>query len=326
MDDVAGNWASITGLLEHAGQPFADTSLFAVNAVCRLMRQQVTVALSGDGGDEGFGGYDFYRWIESMDRLQALPPIVRRGASILLTPLSRIGAAPKSLPQRIRELDFGDDTAFVQSLFSWMREQEHRAFCLNRDVLPLSRLFEPQWQHQLPAGSSRLERLSMLATEVNVRLLLPNEFLFKVDTASMKESLEVRVPLLDEDLFAFTLSLPHHLKVTGRTCKKVLRNIALRRLPAKIAAKEKKGFCLPVDKWVNSEFKARLKDELLGASSKLPNYFRPNAYRPVVEAFCDGENYPGVSRENLYHRIIMLLSVHLALSRDSIATLNSTRS
>src|SRR5919202_837371 len=76
MDDIPGTWDYITGLLLHAGQPFADTSLFAVNAVCRLMRRHVTVALSGDGGDEGFGGYDFYWQIGTIDHLQILPVVL----------------------------------------------------------------------------------------------------------------------------------------------------------------------------------------------------------------------------------------------------------
>ena len=72
--------------------------------------------------------------------------------------------------------------------------------------------------------------------------MLPNDFLFKVDTASMRESLEVRVPMLDEDLFAFGLSLPHACKVEGRSPKKVLRAVAERWLPASIARKPKWGF------------------------------------------------------------------------------------
>src|SRR5206468_9826008 len=107
-----------------------------------------------------------------------------------------------------------------------------------------------------------LERLSLQATEVNTRLLLPNDFLFKVDAASMKESLEVRVPMLDEELFAFGLSLPHHLKVNGRTCKRVLRAIAQRKLSPKVANKPKMGFGIPVDAWVNADFKTRLRDAL----------------------------------------------------------------
>ena len=84
-----GTWDHVTGLLLHAGQPFADTSLFAVNAICRLMRQHVTVALSGDGGDEGFGGYNFYWRLARIARWQRLPVPVWRGASAALARLAR---------------------------------------------------------------------------------------------------------------------------------------------------------------------------------------------------------------------------------------------
>src|SRR5207253_9489842 len=138
--------------------------------------------------------------------------------------------------------------------------------------------------------------------------------LFKVETASIRESLEIRVPMLDEDLFAFGLSLPHCLKVNRRTCKRVLRAVAKRKLPPSVANKPKWGFAIPVDSWVDADFKAHLRDVLLSSSSKLSEYFRPEAYRPMIKAFCDGGEYPGIYREGLYHRAIMLLSVHLALS------------
>jgi len=143
--------------------------------------------------------------------------------------------------------------------------------------------------------------------------MLPNDFLFKVDIASMKESLEVRVPMLDEDLFAFGLTLPHRLKVIGRTCKRVLREVAKRRLPSAVANKPKLGFAIPVDSWVDAHFKECMRGALLGPSSRLPEFFRPEVYRPMVEAFCQGRLYPGMSRPGLYQRAIMLLSVHLAL-------------
>jgi len=118
---------------------------------------------------------------------------------------------------------------------------------------------------------------------------------------------------LDEELFAFGLSLPHRLKVNGRTCKRVLRAIAQRRLPTKVANKPKMGFGIPVDAWVDADFKAHLKNALIGPSSRLPEFFRPEAYRPMIEAFCEGATCPGIPREGLYQRAIMLLSVHLAL-------------
>jgi asparagine synthase (glutamine-hydrolysing) len=224
-----------------------------------------------------------------------------------------MGAVPASLSQRLVELAEADDLSIIQNLFCWTREREHGALCRDKDLLPVSRLFEPQWEHHLPPAASRIERLSMLATEANVRLTLPNDFLFKVDTASMKESMEVRVPMLDEDLFEFALSLPHFLKVDGRTCKKVLRALAHRRLPSAVANKPKWGFDIPVDRWVDDHFKSCLRDALLSSSSKLPEFFQTEVYRPMVESFCDQRACPGISRAGLYQRVMMLLSVELAL-------------
>jgi asparagine synthase (glutamine-hydrolysing) len=134
----------------------------------------------------------------------------------------------------------------------------------------------------------------------------------------MKESLEVRVPMLDEELFAFGLSLPHNLKVRGQTCKRVLRAVALRRLPHAVAHKPKRGFGVPVDKWVNTEFKARVREALLGPSSSLPDFYRPEAYRPMVEAFCTGHSYRGICQYDLYRWVLRLLSVQLALGKRSV--------
>jgi asparagine synthase (glutamine-hydrolysing) len=316
MDSIQGTWDHVTNLLLHAGQPFADASLFAVNAVCNLMRKHVTVALSGDGGDEGFGGYDLYWQIAKIDQWQELLPTWGwRMAATCLTPLGQLRIVPKRLPLRIRDFAGADNTAIVQSMYCWLREEEHSSLCQDTNALPVRRLFESQWENHQSADTSRLERLSALATEANVRLMLPNDFLFKVDIASMKESLEIRVPMLDEDLFQFGLTLPHSLKVHERTCKRVLRKVAERKLPLQVANKPKKGFNIPVDRWVDTNFKDRLKETLLGGSSRLCEFFKPQVYRPMIEAFCDSRPCPGISRDSLYQRAIMLLSIELALGK-----------
>jgi asparagine synthase (glutamine-hydrolysing) len=153
---------------------------------------------------------------------------------------------------------------------------------------------------------------------VSTRLILPNDFLFKVDIASMKEGLEIRVPFLDEELFAFAISLPHRLKVTGRTGKRILREVARRRLPEMVADKPKRGFDVPIDTWTNNDFKEHLRDFLLRPSSRLPEFFLPEVYKPMVDAFCDDRPYFGISRQSLHQRAIMLLSVELAMERDLI--------
>jgi asparagine synthase (glutamine-hydrolysing) len=314
MENGQGTWDYITDLLMHAGQPFADTSLFPVHAVCRLMRQHVTVALSGDGGDEGFGGYQHYLQMAKIAHWQALPAPVWRGAFRVLAPLANLQVVPQRFPQRLRDFAGADNTAVIQNLLCWVRDHEHRQLCWDTDVLPVRRWFEPRWEYHLPPKASRLEQLFAHITEAGFRLTLANDYLFKVDIASMKESLEVRVPMLDEDLFAFGLSLPHGLKANGQTCKRVLRAVAQRWLPPPVANKPKWGFGIPVDGWVDTAFKMRLKDTLLGPTSRLPDCFRPEAYRPIVEAFCTDRACPHISRQGLYQRAIMLLAVHLALS------------
>jgi asparagine synthase (glutamine-hydrolysing) len=318
MDSTPGDWDYITGLLCHAGQPFADTSLFAVNIVCKLMRQHVTVALSGDGGDEGFGGYDFYQRAPVLLQLDTIPAPIRRFG--LRTGATVIGAilkgARRNLSYRMRELaEAGDATGLVQTLFVWIREQEHGALCRDMSLLPVRRHFERQWKHRFPAKASSVERISAHMTEVNTRLVLPNDFLFKVDIASMNNSLEVRVPMLDEDLFTFGISLPHSLKTQAKKGKVVLRSVARRRLPLEVVEKPKWGFGIPVDKWVNNDFKDKLSQTLLGPGSKLPEYFNPHVYKPYVEAFAEGRLIPGMTRMGLYQRAMMLLSLELALSR-----------
>jgi asparagine synthase (glutamine-hydrolysing) len=319
MDDSSGTWDHVTDLLKHAGQPFADTSIFPVNAVCRLMRQRVTVALSGDGGDEGFAGYNFYWQVASIARWQTLPKFFRECGDLALSGLSATGMVAPRFAERLRSLTLADNTSIVQTLFCWVREQEHKNLCRDTNLLPIRRLFEPCWETRLPRHASRLEKLFAHVTEANVRLMLPDDFLYKVDTASMKESLEIRVPMLDEELFSFGLSMPHRLKVTGCTCKRVLREIAKRRVPPSVAKKPKRGFEIPVDSWLDARFSEHLRDALLGVSSGLPEFFRPRAYRPIIEAFCEGKAYPGISRQGLYQRIIMLLAVHLAVHCSEVS-------
>lgn len=314
MDEGQGTWEHVVDLLTHAGQPFADTSLFGVNAVCRLMRTYVTVALSGDGGDEAFGGYDIYWRLARIAQMQHFPAVMWEASAWALDRLAKLTVLPTYLPARLREVAQSDDVQVVQGLFTSMQEEELRGLCLDyQKMLPIRRLFEQQWEHCLPRKADRVERLSALATEANVRMMLANDFLFKVDLASMKESLEVRVPMLDEELFSFGLTLPHRLKVKGRECKQVLRKVAARQLPRTIAEKPKRGFGVPVDRWVNDEFRSRVRETLLGSSSRLPELFRPEGYESIVEAFCSGRPDGRFSRSAIFRRTIFLLSIHLHL-------------
>jgi asparagine synthase (glutamine-hydrolysing) len=317
MPAGGGTWESVTGLLEHCGQPFADTSVFAVHDICREMRRHVAVALSGDGGDEGFGGYYFHWMIERVASWLRVPAPGLTLGSLLARPAARLGYVSPGFPDRLLLYRGASDAAVVRSLTTWIEEAEHRRLCRDRDILPVDRHFAPQWDCDLGPRPERVDSLSALATEVNVRLILPNDFLFKTDIASMRVGLELRVPMLDEDLFAFALTLPRTLKVRGSTGKRVLRGLAERQLPADVARKPKMGFGVPVDRWVDADFRARLGRLLLGPEAILPEFFEPDLYRPWIEAFAENRAASGVSRSGLQYRIIMLLALQLGAAPGS---------
>jgi asparagine synthase (glutamine-hydrolysing) len=315
MDSRRGDWEQIEALLLYAGQPFADTSLFAVHAVSRLMRRHVTVALSGDGGDEAFGGYESYRLLGRVIRWQRLHRGVQSAALVAGRIFARGQIVPARLVDRLQELLVADDVGILEVLQRWVRGEEHARLCRGEGLLPVRRFFEPRWDLQWSKASPRLERLSALNTEINVRLRMANDYLFKVDAASMKESLEVRVPLLDEELFAFGMTLPHRLRVDKGMCKPVLRGVAARRLPERVARKPKAGFAVPVDSWVTPSFRDRYRDCILSPTARVKEYFNTEAYRPIVEAFCNRTAHPEISRAGIYQRAIMLLAVELHLQR-----------
>jgi asparagine synthase (glutamine-hydrolysing) len=317
MPARSGMWETITDLLLGAGQPYADSSLFGAHAVCRLMKDQIVVALSGDGGDEGFGGYERFRHITPLRLWGKMPASFGSVLGAALRPWAKLGLIPSRFPEHLSALAGQDDAGLLEHLACWVRPREHREWLTCRDVLPARRLFEPQWRYELPKRAPAMERLSAHTTEMGVRLLLANDYLFKVDLASMRESLEVRVPMLDEELFDFAMTLPHEFKVKGRFCKQVLRAVASRTLPPNVACKPKQGFMIPVDTWVDAEFKQRLRNTLIGPGSLLKDVFNPEPCRRILEAFCSNKPCPGVSRAGLYQRIVMLLSVHLALQPNA---------
>lgn len=310
----SGTWDEVCGLLAHAGQPFADTSMFAVNAVSRLMRRRVKVALSGDGGDEAFGGYDLYWQLGSLARLRSVPAPVLAAGRLAMRAAGVLSPRYTRWADRLGDFVSGDEALIVGSLFRWVRDEELHALLPDLAVEPVGRHFEKRWEHALPDGASAVERLSAHATEVNARLVLPDDFLFKVDMASMRESLEVRVPMLDENLVGLGMSLPHRLKVRKRTGKVVLRALAARKLPGPVANKPKWGFGVPVDTWLSSGFRERLRETLLMSRTPLADYYDPKAYRPIIEAFCDGREPGAISRQGLYQRVTMLLAVHVTLT------------
>jgi len=309
----AADWGSITSTLGMLGQPLADPALFAVRAVSRAMRQHVTVALSGDGGDEFFGGYRIFWKIGVLARLRRLPSPALAAAGHALRPAAAAHAIGSTVPRQVIALAGADDTAVLQRLSATLDEDAHRALLVDPDAVdPLRRLFERQWQ-PTGLGTSPLERLSSHTVEVQVRLLLASKFLIKSDMASMGESLELRVPLLDEELAQFGLSLPHRLRVNGHSGKLVLREVARRYVSDEIATRPKHGFAAPIDRWVDGEFRTAARETLLGDATPIASHFQRAVYEPWVVAFAEQKALPGISRETLDTRVLMLTALDACL-------------
>lgn len=224
-------------------EPFGDASAIPTHLVSRFSRDAIVVALSGDGGDEIFGGY---RWYAAMQH-RAAQPIKGIGA---LRPLSSIikRAGGRSLPGRAaRRLEFDyilNDLEYYTRLMGGLLADDKRAFGKKWGIDPDYDdywYFRKHWRIDLPL-MTRLQYLDF-------HTYLPDDILTKVDRASMQVALEVRVPLLSRNLIEFSFSLPEPVRYAGGVLKGLLKSAYRERLPAAILQKPKQGFGLPVRAW-----------------------------------------------------------------------------
>jgi asparagine synthase (glutamine-hydrolysing) len=245
-------------------EPFADSSVIPTYYVSKMTREQVTVALSGDGGDEGFAGYGRYARAEAMhQRLDRFPGIAAR-------PLFRL--ASRLLPRGVRGRGYLDllGRDAVERYLRLMSQQDSGSL---RQLLtaeararvapevsaePLRRLIR---EGAPPDYVSTLQYL-------DVRTYLPDDILTKVDRASMLVSLEARVPLLDHVLMEFLATMPSGLKLRNGTGKAILKTLMASELPADMLRRPKMGFGVPLGAWFRRELADYARDVLLGRRTR----------------------------------------------------------
>lgn len=234
-------------------EPFGDSSLLPTQLVSRLARTQVTVALSGDGGDEFFAGYNRHVWLPRMDRrFSRIPFGVRRWVSSLLSwpafrallgGLNAVGVLPvRMLDNKLDKLESlmgarGVEEMHRDALSDWKRPDLIVPGCILGAVDEFA---------GVPNTLSAIERLC----RSDALFYLPEDILFKVDRASMFHSLEARSPFLDHKLIEFSLSVPNSLKIDARGGKLLLRRLLERYLPAKLVDRPKMGFAVPLGSWL----------------------------------------------------------------------------
>jgi asparagine synthase (glutamine-hydrolysing) len=207
--------------------------------------------------------------------------------------------------------------ALLAGLCSYLSEEEKEA------LVPLASRtgLETAYRHFGNPYESITDRdqLSRQLTRNHFEVGLPSDMLRKVDMMSMRAGIEVRVPLLDEELVAFALSLPHRMKTDGRKGKLVLRDVAAKWLPAQVASHPKHGFTIPLDVMVQPRFHDALADLLSGPGSRTRAFLRRELVERWLHQFRCGTQAGGaVSREGLYLRVFMLLALELWLREQRL--------
>ena len=278
-------------IVERLGEPMADSSVIPTFHVARAARRHVTVALTGDGGDEVFGGYGFRyhpHLVESKIR-DLLPwSSIRRGAGRLGSawPQSRHLPRPLRLGSVLENIARQREAAYYVDL-CFSKPWQTKA-CLGLD--PESD-FRDSESYELITGPYRncpsghpLQR----AQYADFKGYLPNDVLTKVDRMSMAHGLEVRCPLLDHRLVEFAFRIPASLKQRRMTSKRLLRGLAMKRLPASLLRLPKRGFTAPISAWLSGRSGCAFEDDVLGPSSKSATFVDQAYLRLVWKEHRDG--------------------------------------
>lgn len=271
--------ALLPRLVYHYNEPFADSSALPSWCLTELARQSVTVALSGDGGDESFVGYDRYAGAAVAGRVDWLPLGMRRLAALSVRPLQ--GSAAKSTAARIRRFAAGLPLDPVRRHGRWLSVMldEQKAelytpeFAARRGRTASLGLLEPLCTQS--DATSPVEKL----VHADIETYLPDDLLVKMDIASMANSLEVRSPLLDHHVVEFAARLPLAFKLRGRTPKYLLKRVMRRHLPSEIVNRRKMGFGVPIDHWLRNGLREMAHDLLLDQTAAARGIFRPEVVR-----------------------------------------------
>ena len=243
-------------------EPFADSSALPTYLVCALARQRVTVALSGDGGDEIFGGYRRYYWHQNEERVRTLLPSRLRAPvfGILGAIYPKMDWAPRFLRAK----------ATLQNLARDSTEAYFNTVCAIPEQVR-DRLFSPSQRRELqgyrPIDTLR-RQIDRAQTDdplsqiqyADLKTYLPGDILTKVDRASMAVALEVRVPLLDHDLVQWLATLPSSLKLRGREGKYIFKKALEPYLPRELLYRPKMGFAVPLKAWFRGPLRQRVRE------------------------------------------------------------------
>ena len=287
--------ALLPELVRHYGEPFADSSAIPTWYLAQRTREHVTVALSGDGGDEAFAGYQRYLAMRLGSFYDAIPQAARsawEGLADKLIPKLPASAEPKTLGRRVKRFLEGLSRPQAERYIHWIayfRREDKEGLYTDEFA---ARLRDHRAEDFLTEEFDRVATLDPVAatSRVDAVTYLPNDILTKVDIASMASSLEVRSPFLDHDVMAFAFSLPTSAKMgtLGGSPKWLLRQAFADLLPDEIRRRGKMGFGVPIAHWLRGQLRGYLAEHLLSPECLGRGIFREAAIRRLVAEHLDG--------------------------------------
>jgi asparagine synthase (glutamine-hydrolysing) len=278
-------------LVEHYGEPYADSSAVPTYYVAKETRKHVTVALNGDGGDESFAGYERYIAMGLTEKYRRVPSFLRESVikeTVNLIPSSPLKRSRVKSAKRLLDavaLPRVDRYARWVSVFNDQTKQP---------------LYSDNFREQTQAADATgilaewFKRANGIGV-VDAMLLtdqmtyLPNDLLVKVDIATMAVSLEARSPFLDHHVIEFAASLPQNLKLRRLTSKYLLKKVLRKLLPSENLKRRKMGFGVPVGHWFRGKMQPFLREVLLSEKALRRGLFQPDEVKQLIELHVRGE-------------------------------------
>ncbi|MAK51969.1 MAG: asparagine synthase (glutamine-hydrolyzing) [Marinobacter sp.] len=257
-------------------EPFADSSQIPTFLVSKMAKQQVTVALSGDGGDELFGGYNPYQFAPKVWRLvRRLPLKIRKLAVAVLADKP----VPDKLHKLLRVLPCADREAFYNALMSHWQHPEQTV--IGAGIVPTAMNSPSRWP--------KTDSFEHWMMAVDAKQYMSDDILVKVDRAAMANSLETRVPLLDHRVVEFAWGLPLHQKIRNGTGKWALRQVLYRHVPREMIERPKKGFSIPLANWLRGPLRDWAEAQLEETRLTREGYFYAAPIRKMWKEHVDGK-------------------------------------
>jgi asparagine synthase (glutamine-hydrolysing) len=281
-------------------EPFADSSQIPTALVCAMARQHVTVALSGDGGDEGFGGYSRYAQARDIwGRMSHVPAVILRSMSRgiqhvpmtfweCLAKLSRPIASGK-----LRADGFGYRMLRLADRLGCATPQQLYRHLMSYWLAPMKLVIDGAEPRDVLADAPNKDDLDQFVDQMmllDTLTYLPDDILVKVDRASMAVALEVRAPLLDHRVLEFAWRLPLALKLHDGRGKSVLRKVLSRYVPERLFERPKTGFAVPIDRWLRGPLRDWAESLLDERRLEREGYLRASPIRKVWQSLLNGQS------------------------------------